>query len=400
MIALKIKNQLGCPDSTQICRQIANLEVQHKIYNSINAVSSAWNNIGDTQPVFLQKAYLSSLEKVNSNQHEFRYVEFVRNDKTVAVAYFQLITLRENIGLEDRDSWAKKRMKQAINSIKFNLLICGNAFITGDFGFHYNSDLISGEDAFLALNQVVEQIKKDTPKINVVLVKDFKNGKAAKANNLLNFGFVETHFQPNMQVFIRENWQSIEDYKADIVSKYKKRHRSVVNKANDIQSVVLTPELLKKHETEIIDYYKEIIGRSEFNLGEVAPNYFHECVCNLPENFIVKGYFHEGHLAGFISYIFNNSEMESHFIGYDSKYNHSHKIYNYILYDLLETAIDNKMKVLTYGRTAMEIKSTVGAVGTEMNAFLWIKNPILRPFLKPILARLGTEEWQARNPFK
>lgn len=400
MIALKIKNQMGCPDSVQICKEIANLHVEHSVYDSINSVSSEWNTIGNCQPVFLQTAYLSSLEKVNGHDNEFKYVEFRRNGQLVAQAYFQLLPLKENIGIEEKDSWIKKRLKKTINAVKFNLLICGNAFITGDFGFHYNEDLISGEDAFLALNEAIETIKKQCPKVNVVLIKDFKNGKAEKANKLLNFGFTETHFQPNMQLFVRENWQSIEDYKADISSKYKKRFRSVLKKAHGIEGVIMTPEQVDQHKDTIVQFYKEIIDRSEFNLGEVSPDYFYECVKNLPEHFILKGYFNNDDLAGFITYIFNNDEMESHYIGYNPAYNNSHKIYNYILYDLLETAIDNKMKVLTYGRTAMEIKSTVGAVGTEMNAYLWLKNPVFRMGLKHVSSRLGTIEWQPRNPFK
>jgi hypothetical protein len=71
-----------------------------------------------------------------------------------------------------------------------------------------------------------------------------------------------------------------------------------------------------------------------------------------------------------------------------------------MLYDLVEEAILAKRESVDFGRTAMEIKSTVGAIPKEADVFLKFTNPLLNNLASFILKKNTKENWLQRHPFK
>ena len=77
-------------------------------------------------------------------------------------------------------------------------------------------------------------------------------------------------------------------------------------------------------------------------------------------------------------------------------------MYLNMLYNMACYGIDNRFKSIVFARTAMEIKSSIGAKPYPMYIYLnhtnsFIANTVLKGIVKymnPI------QEWQERNPFK
>ena len=93
--------------------------------------------------------------------------------------------------------------------------------------------------------------------------------------------------------------------------------------------------------------------------------------------------------------------MDAHFLGYDPEYNRTMHLYHNMLYDLLEEAIVTGAVKLDLSRTAMEIKSSVGAVPHPMYLYLKVRNRFLNLFTARALRFLIPEaKWDQRNPFK
>ena len=83
------------------------------------------------------------------------------------------------------------------------------------------------------------------------------------------------------------------------------------------------------------------------------------------------------------------------------RYNQSHHLYHNMLFDLLEQAIVGGFRTLDYGRTALEIKSSVGAKASDYASLVkarygWLNRLI--PLFTP--AVYTAPKWVARNPFK
>ena len=68
---------------------------------------------------------------------------------------------------------------------------------------------------------------------------------------------------------------------------------------------------------------------------------------------------------------------------------------------MTEFGITHQFKKIIFGRTALEIKSSVGATPTKMTGFIFHNNKILNTFLGKIFRNLEPETvWQQRHPFK
>jgi hypothetical protein len=71
-----------------------------------------------------------------------------------------------------------------------------------------------------------------------------------------------------------------------------------------------------------------------------------------------------------------------------------------MLYDFVELAISKKARELRLGRTAEEIKSSIGAEPINMKLYVKHGNKISNKLLKPIIESIAPGEFELRRPFK
>ena len=76
-------------------------------------------------------------------------------------------------------------------------------------------------------------------------------------------------------------------------------------------------------------------------------------------------------------------------------------LYLNMLYDMVGCAIVNGFKHIQFGRTAMEIKSSIGAVPVNMYGLMEHNTPLINRYLDKIFRFLEPEvSWIQRHPFK
>ena len=115
----------------------------------------------------------------------------------------------------------------------------------------------------------------------------------------------------------------------------------------------------------------------------------------------VTGYFEHGELIGFYTTIQNGDELEAHFLGMDLEKNRTQQLYLNMLFDIIRDAIEVNAAKIVFARTAMEIKSSVGAKAVEMSSFIRHRNTFSNRFISQLMGFLSpTETWQPRHPFK
>jgi hypothetical protein len=122
---------------------------------------------------------------------------------------------------------------------------------------------------------------------------------------------------------------------------------------------------------------------------------------NLGENFRVFGYLSENQLIGFYTIIINNKDVDTYFLGYKKDCQKEKQIYLNMLLDMVKFGIENRSERIIFGRTALEIKSTIGAEPTEIFGLIKHKNFMINSFLKTIFPSVSPKaEWIQRKPFK
>lgn len=113
------------------------------------------------------------------------------------------------------------------------------------------------------------------------------------------------------------------------------------------------------------------------------------------------GYYLDNRIIGFYTLILNYGALETYFLGYDRKHQYANQLYLNMLYDMAGFAIQNKFETVVYARTAMEIKSSVGALPEGMVMYMKHTNRWANAILRIIFNFMNpSQKWKERHPFK
>ncbi len=410
-----------CNNSLTLCpltamkaqENVAAQTIELKFFDSIHQIPVGfWDNCIPLSQTFLHRKYLTAFEQAHIDSVGVRYVTMLKGGEPVAWAFIALVRIEgSNLQLEEKkDRWLqnmgvlfKNYMRSKVNNMETRMLICGNPFISGQHGFYYSTK-IEADEAFCELNKAIDHIiqveksKKDT--VDAVMVKEFEENVLKHARFLNTQGYKEVAGLPDMVLPMREEWYCFEDYLQSMTSKYRTRTKSYRKKGKDLVRKDLNIEDIQANIQTIHQLYIEMADGAEINLLSAAAQYFVELKRQFNSQFKILAYYLKEELVGFISYFVTEHHLEAHYVGYQHSLNRSHGLYANILYDLVNEAIKYRVKTLAFGRTAHEIKSTVGAVPVNSNSFMRHQNFIGNRVLVPIINRLRDDDWEQRHPFK
>ena len=121
----------------------------------------------------------------------------------------------------------------------------------------------------------------------------------------------------------------------------------------------------------------------------------------MKDHFLFYGYFVDQKMIGFNTLIKNGNAMETYFLGFDDSVQKNKMLYLNMLYDMIAYSINKGFKEIVFARTALEIKSSVGAKPQKMYGFIEHSNALINLFMPKIFPFLEPNVvWQERNPFK
>jgi predicted N-acyltransferase len=377
---------------------------------SVSEISEAtWQELNCKNNLYFHKDYLLSVEK-NNPDIKFSYIVLVDEDnKATSLATLQIVTFFiddikndlefivrkiKNIGRKLHIFPKKKPLK---------LLICGNTFVSGEHGvfIRENQDkkFVIKELAKAILHFVNSDItlKKE---VNFFLLKDFVNESLFITDALKDYNYSPFLVEPNMLLNLKENWQNFDDYLAALKTKFRVKAKKALQLSASLQIENVTLKNIEKLLPEMTALYKKVSAKADFNLGDFNLNTYISLKEKLQDNYILKTYSLNEKVVGFMSGIINNNSLDAHFVGIDYDLNREYAIYQRMLYDYIEIAIDKKIKYLNFGRTASEIKSSIGAVPQDLTMYIRHKKSIKNRILKLFLQRIEPTPFHQKFPFK
>ncbi|MBS1646198.1 MAG: hypothetical protein JST67_02530 [Bacteroidetes bacterium] len=387
----------------------------YTFYEGMQEVNQAdWNEVVKKSNFFLQPDYLQTLEILQQPTLLHRFVIVYLNKKPVWVACFQITDFTAHVfgdlvenQIQELQSKRLKLFDRYLNKYKNNVLMrlitCGNNFVSGEHGFAH-SKKINKVEALILLEKVcslVSQEEKLRGTISATLVKDFYSKELPKEQVLQKHKFIEFLAEPNMLITIPEGVKSIEDYIQLFSKKYRNRVKNILKAKEPVEIKNLSWQEIQKYEVPLYALYENVFNRAKFKLAKLAPSYFYEMKKKFDTLFYVQGYFLESHLVAFSSGFFlPNNVLEAHYIGIDYKVNKEYELYQNMLLDFVEAAITHKKSTLNLGRTAAEIKSTIGAQAHNLVCYIRPQNTVSKAILTPFINYLQPTSWVPRNPFK
>lgn len=385
------------------------------LYDDVQEIyEQDWSAVVQGKHFFLGLDYLHIIQQLHQPAIKFRYVIVYKDKLPVFVSYFQIIDFTADVFgelLYDQVSDIQSKRARLFehyldankNKVIMRLVTCGNNYVSGEHGFAFNNS-IKREDAFGLLEQVINLIGKEEKlrgKISATLVKDFYQDQLPGKNRLNDDKFIDFSVEPNMIVDIPENVNSVQEYVSLFSKKYRNRAKNIFKQGSEIEKRELSIEETIKWKDKLYELYMEVYSHAKFKLVQLHADYFPEMKRAFPDQFTITGFFHEGKLLAFDSaFIPDKNELEAHFIGVDYSKNKDFELYQNILYNLIEQTLKTNRRRLNLGRTAAEIKSTVGAKAHELICYIKPQNTVSKVVLSPFISFLQPTAWIPRNPFK
>ena len=233
---------------------------------------------------------------------------------------------------------------------------------------------------------------------SALLLKDLLPEGHPAQHSLATHGFHPLPVEAVMELPLRPHWHTLDDYLADLTSKYRVRYRRARGKLAGLDRRWLPAPEARQRRDELHALYAQTGASASFNAVDLSPDYFGW----LAEAGNVYGYFDgAGTLVGFTSSLPNGPVLHAHYLGFTDAARRDHHLYHNMLFDLLDEAITGGYTLLDYGRTAPEIKSSVGAEARAWGCWLRARSRVVNglvPRFVPAVFERG--EWVARGPFR
>lgn len=381
-----------------------NTPYSFKIYDSVSLLPLEWNSL-TTDNIFLTREYLEVLEKSAPINMTCHFIGLFQDDELVGIALSQFLNLNQMESFGERDKCIKTTVRNTVfKNFISHILIIGNNMLTGQNAFVF-SDKIDSVQALKTLKSASEKLKKIFKskglKIHITTFKDFSIEETAAFKQA---GF-HNHFQyctqPNMIFEIPRQWISEQDYIGALSKKYRDQYKRARKKSKGIEKRKMHLDDIIKYEETIYDLYHHVAKNAYFNTFFLAKNHFRTFKELLKDNFLFYGYFIDEKLIGFNTIIKNGTVIDTYFLGYDESVQREKMLYLNMLYDITAYSINKGFKEIIFARTALEIKSSIGAKPKEMYGFAKHSNSIADLMFERAFNYLEPKaDWKERNPFK
>lgn len=357
--------------------------------------------------LFYNIDYLAEVERTCKAYLQPKYGIVYNDDEAVGAFYFQLVRFKGKqliafLSKEKKGFWYENFIetpaKLILERIDKPLLVLGNLLQTNHCGIFFCPSITDPKEKAL----IVETLCKKTQKIcaaSAILITNIYESN----NHFLNYldaSFHQFHSEPDLQLTIDPTWKTMEDYLQSLHSKYRVRAKKILKESADLEVRPLQLEEIKQYNEKIFALNRQVMKHVKFSVGDISPGYFYDIASYFGERFTMNGYFKNGELIGFSSLITENKILNSHFIGMNYEFINANKLYNRILYDNLQFGIEHQLELVKYGRTATEIKTTIGAKPLAMVNYIKHQNSMINYFVPRVLNLLKAPEFIIRNPFK
>ena len=377
------------------------MSLKSEIFKSVDSIPIAyWNNLNCCTNIYYSPEFLKAFEIANTDI-EFNYIFILKDEQAVAFANTQIVT----IGIETitKNITMSNKVRRIVNNMFCNnhirVLFCGNVFLSGEYGTFLkdNEDKV---ETFKAIAEGVKQLSKSVKKIKAIFIKDFENTSLSITNHLEAYDYAAMQVEPNMIITLKPEWHSFDDYKNALKSKYRVKANRADAKSEILKAQFFSEEDIQKHKNQLQELYHNTIDNADFNAQILNLDTYVHLKKAFKEKFIVKGYFLEDQLVGFLSAMQNRTHLDAHFIGIDYSNNKEFAIYPRILNDYVRLGIETKSDQINLGRTASEIKSTLGAEPMALTCYGRHKQSLPNQVLKQFIKNVHIKSFKQHQPFK
>lgn len=380
--------------------------VRTSLHDSIHMIHREdWAEVTVDASPYLQYDHLRALEDVMSAAMEFRYaIYYCPQNLPIGVAYFQVVELVDN-GSAYREAVGRLGRGigyRIIKDLKVRSLVSGNVFHCGDHGSFFKKG-VSDAYRFMAVEDTMRKLDKGgycTPIASVLLFKDLWPAQFEGAESLSKENYHPLAMDVNMVMDIDPAWRTLADYQEALTSKARTRIRAVISRSSALEVRSMTVEEIRISAPRLQELLDQVLARSPFTFGRLKVDVYAHWKEQLGDRLLFHGFFLNDELVGFNTAFVFNDTIDVQYVGFDYDLNAAHMIYQRMLVDVLEFAMDNQLRRINFGRTAEQTKSNLGALPVDMRFYVKHRNRLANKLVGPFLRSVKPETYEQRSPFK
>jgi hypothetical protein len=374
----------------------------------MNALNQCvWNELVGPEKFYAHAAHLQVVEESCGDTLTPLYVIVKHEEEPVAALYFQLLDFHFSNALKnfrsEHRNWSKQVLFQILRlfgSSKIPLLQSGNVFFTGDNGIYIKEGIpLSFKESILTKIMEDDSWRNQLPRAaKAFMISNLCDHTRMDGIDTLKFHDLET--EPDLWMDIPPEWQDFSDYLSALSSKYRVRANKVFEKSHGLKIQDLSEEQITATEPILMQLYRNVANHAAFNMTYLGENYFLRMKQLYGGNMVIRSFTWKDQTIGFSSGFVSEGIYHLHFIGMDYKYNESLSLYHRMLFEFVRDAIELSCSRIHFGRTATEIKTTIGAIPESTHAYLKMQSTLINHQLPRLLKNFGATPYIQRHPFR
>ena len=261
---------------------------------------------------------------------------------------------------------------------QFNVRVLGTVLSSGDHAYRFH-DSITEEQRFELIHQAlnIPMIDGSKPPLSS-MIKDHYSAlpwpqKIAGKSNWHKH-WIDLEFDPVMEVDLIPEWKSIDQYSAALRKKSRTKVRRIMRGSEELILKNLTLEEVSANASKLHDLYKQVYDRAGFTLGHLNKEDLVSLKNQWGEDFPVIAYYLEDEMVGFQCGIVTCNTTEAFFVGFLQEENKLHFMYQRMLLEFIKQGIGKGSSKIAMGRTALDIKSSLGACPKRLMCHMKVGN--------------------------
>lgn len=384
-----------------------------------------WDQVTARSSLKLQRGYINALSQASiagRKAYWRRAVLFYDDqDAPIGAASFS-VTQFDAPSVADIIAERSAKGSALLRALRFGdrpmnglILTCGGASESGGAGFVFaqRADRARATKGLLcALREAARTLKASNP-VSAILVQ----GELATPE-LRRAGYTQFSSEPDMMLTLDAEWETYDHYLHHLTSKYRVKAHRADAKSSALTTRALTPEEVKRDQGTMRGLYNQVTSRAHFSLDYPEVSSLAELMTQLPRQVRVFGYWLSEELIGFRVSLYSLDPAEevlrapygsshdlhhtlyAYAVGLNYEHAREHSLYPRMLNDYIREAISRGVHQLSFGRTASEIKSTLGAAAQPTEIYLRYQQPLINLALPLISRRVELPEFHMHTPFK
>lgn len=375
------------------------LGYQYVIADNIDFINgSHWDQVVSSASVFMGRDYLQVIDRCSPTNTEQRYALAYQEGKPVAALACQLATIKgKQLVLPD-----KKLKEKVVTKYQERLLVCGNLVSNGLHGVAF-SDELGLEQGWRIVAELIYRIRRGEKlegSVNFALVKDLNVSQLEESMVMERYSYRKIQTDPDMVLELPDNCQSFDDYLQLLTSKYRNRVKKTSKKLQqaDITDVRVTDPA--PYEQVIHNLYLQVEQKAEVRPATLPRGYFSALANALSDRFACSIIKHQEKIVGFITTVKDGDVAKGYYVGVDYQTNAEFPIYFRLLQLVIEHGISMGCSTISFGRTALEPKTGLGA--KPQATFVWARHrmPAVNFLVRKLFKAIPHEEAPERNVLK